>query len=396
MKLNCDIVQDLLPLYEDCVCSEGSRAAVEEHLRECEACRSLRDGVQAVPEGEIVMDIPAEEKQVVGSFKKVRRRWAISLIALLLVIPVAWLSFNQVRGAGICFSNWDDILIAKRFVNAIADGKYEKAADMMDFSALYQQIWAVQEITAEDFLGNTERVQIGETVWYMDKFLAEEIGELTNQMEIWSYLILKYQYGVMVPEEAMQAVMAQEGIVQEDTTNGYALSYYNLYSRMETPWGTYLVNDSSYQNFNQGERGNVDYAVYFAMIPEDMYWDILPDIEEYAQQMVAANEALYSGAWDMTEKEFCAYMKEKYVAELEDFFSQGVEISDARYFRAYRQETGWSVDIQVTVTYGDQRQEMYCIPAVSGGSILSIGWGYTGNFDWQDALGEALSPCYYD
>ena len=37
--MNCKIVQDLLPLYHDGVCSEESRAAVEEHLAGCESCR---------------------------------------------------------------------------------------------------------------------------------------------------------------------------------------------------------------------------------------------------------------------------------------------------------------------------------------------------------------------
>lgn len=39
MKLNCEIIRDLLPLYSDKVCSEESKTAVEEHLKECEPCR---------------------------------------------------------------------------------------------------------------------------------------------------------------------------------------------------------------------------------------------------------------------------------------------------------------------------------------------------------------------
>lgn len=37
--MQCEIVQDLLPLYCDNVCSEGSRQAVEEHLAVCPDCR---------------------------------------------------------------------------------------------------------------------------------------------------------------------------------------------------------------------------------------------------------------------------------------------------------------------------------------------------------------------
>lgn len=40
MKTVCAIIKDLLPLYHDEVCSEESRALVEQHLSECEECRS--------------------------------------------------------------------------------------------------------------------------------------------------------------------------------------------------------------------------------------------------------------------------------------------------------------------------------------------------------------------
>ena len=35
MKTECDVIRDLLPLYADDACSEGSRRMVEEHLTEC-------------------------------------------------------------------------------------------------------------------------------------------------------------------------------------------------------------------------------------------------------------------------------------------------------------------------------------------------------------------------
>jgi len=41
MKLPCDVIQDLLPLYHDKICSTESRTLVEEHLRECGACKTL-------------------------------------------------------------------------------------------------------------------------------------------------------------------------------------------------------------------------------------------------------------------------------------------------------------------------------------------------------------------
>jgi hypothetical protein len=37
----CDIVQDLIPLYYDDVASEGSRALVDEHIKDCEVCAEM-------------------------------------------------------------------------------------------------------------------------------------------------------------------------------------------------------------------------------------------------------------------------------------------------------------------------------------------------------------------
>lgn len=48
-EIGCDICRDLLPLVEDGVASEESRAAVEAHLRGCPACRALRNGEAPPP-----------------------------------------------------------------------------------------------------------------------------------------------------------------------------------------------------------------------------------------------------------------------------------------------------------------------------------------------------------
>lgn len=45
-KLNCDIVKDLIPSYLDDICSESSRKAVEEHMAECEECRSYLEAIK--------------------------------------------------------------------------------------------------------------------------------------------------------------------------------------------------------------------------------------------------------------------------------------------------------------------------------------------------------------
>ena len=40
MKCSCEIIKDLLPLYVDHVCSDESIELIDQHLLECEKCKS--------------------------------------------------------------------------------------------------------------------------------------------------------------------------------------------------------------------------------------------------------------------------------------------------------------------------------------------------------------------
>jgi len=40
-KMNCDIIQDLIPSYVDEICSDATKNCVEEHIAHCENCRQI-------------------------------------------------------------------------------------------------------------------------------------------------------------------------------------------------------------------------------------------------------------------------------------------------------------------------------------------------------------------
>jgi len=68
MKISCNVIEDLLPIVHDGVCSEESRAIVEEHLSECEHCKEI---YKAMDE-EFVAAIPADD---VKPFAKIMAKW---------------------------------------------------------------------------------------------------------------------------------------------------------------------------------------------------------------------------------------------------------------------------------------------------------------------------------
>lgn len=134
MKMNCKVIEDLLPLYLDEVCSEESRKLVEEHLAECEACRKLVEATTKV-EYEKKEEKAVEAAAVKRSFKKVRRRWSARPAAIFFIISILGiLVVDESRGAGVAFSNLDDIYRCVKYVRYIENGKYEKAAEMVGFS----------------------------------------------------------------------------------------------------------------------------------------------------------------------------------------------------------------------------------------------------------------------
>ena len=110
--MKCEIVRDLIPLYCDGLCSEETRAAVEEHIAQCEACRRLLDAAAEEPE------IPPqtydeEEARVLRGVKKryARIRWravflTVGIAAVLIAVVCGAYYFHEYR---ILFPEYSDV-----------------------------------------------------------------------------------------------------------------------------------------------------------------------------------------------------------------------------------------------------------------------------------------------
>lgn len=86
MKFSCSIVDDLLPLYLENICSEDSRAALEEHLQECASCR---EKLARMKSSGIIVDVKKKESQIqiTDYAKKIKRhRLKVGIIAVLISI----------------------------------------------------------------------------------------------------------------------------------------------------------------------------------------------------------------------------------------------------------------------------------------------------------------------
>lgn len=41
MNYKCEVIEDLLPLYYDGICSRETKIAVEEHIKNCKSCKGM-------------------------------------------------------------------------------------------------------------------------------------------------------------------------------------------------------------------------------------------------------------------------------------------------------------------------------------------------------------------
>lgn len=103
-KIPCSIIQDLLVLYEDNVCSQDSRKLIEDHIATCDECRRIYEGIQKpLPDITLDNEKSLEEKQdkmFIQSMQKFTRKLTVKhmiivsiLIAALIIVDYTYQTY---------------------------------------------------------------------------------------------------------------------------------------------------------------------------------------------------------------------------------------------------------------------------------------------------------------
>lgn len=80
MKISCEIIRDLLPLYHDGVCSKESKAMVEEHLSGCKSCKAELQGM----DGELTFVNTEHNLKEAAAVKELSKKWKNGMLKSLL------------------------------------------------------------------------------------------------------------------------------------------------------------------------------------------------------------------------------------------------------------------------------------------------------------------------
>lgn len=96
MKLDCEIIKDLLPLYADNVCSGKSKAAVEEHLKECAACG---EELKAMKDPKLLK--LEKGTVIIGRYRRILMNKIVFFLICVLVFPLVNAAYAFQTGTAI-------------------------------------------------------------------------------------------------------------------------------------------------------------------------------------------------------------------------------------------------------------------------------------------------------
>lgn len=138
MIVTCKVIEDLLPLYADGICSEDTKTVVEHHTAECADCRKKLEAMTSdtMETEKIRTEKPSPE----NPFKKVRNHYiklvTVTLLAcLLLIVPLggAWyLKTTEIYNTGYSWATVRTANKLKKIGNLMKSGKYRKALDLFE------------------------------------------------------------------------------------------------------------------------------------------------------------------------------------------------------------------------------------------------------------------------
>lgn len=115
-KLSCEVIQDILPLYHDGVCSEQSRKLVDEHISSCATCKKM---LNSLVEEELDGALRKETQEVLKKHAKKEKSIAMKtgiVIAGVLMLPIIIAVLLTLPG----YSDWktNAVLIASMLLVA--------------------------------------------------------------------------------------------------------------------------------------------------------------------------------------------------------------------------------------------------------------------------------------
>lgn len=172
--LNCKVIEDLIPLYCEGLCSDETRALVDAHIKDCDACRKLCETTPQEPQPE-AETIPDEAKV----FKKVNRKmkknrlvsYGLLILVALLILLLARMSAAQLhRSKDDTFPSFETVfeqIHVRHLVKPIQNGDFSEITPLLSSLRSRNEDYAAEHTypdscrTAADMLNESYAAEYG-------------------------------------------------------------------------------------------------------------------------------------------------------------------------------------------------------------------------------------------
>lgn len=114
-KINCEIIEDMLPLYVEHLASKPTEEMVETHLSTCESCQKKLKQLQT----DITIPMETESEPMKGIQRKMKKRNAIIAVISGLVALVLTILVGVHLGSPILIDNYEDAVTVETDGNGI-------------------------------------------------------------------------------------------------------------------------------------------------------------------------------------------------------------------------------------------------------------------------------------
>ncbi|NLW89453.1 MAG: zf-HC2 domain-containing protein [Clostridiaceae bacterium] len=347
MMIHCEIIRDLLPVYAAGDCSEITKTKVDEHIANCESCaKSL-----AAMSGPLVLtessDEPEETEEIereitlAKGMKKIRRRWIISILCVLLILSIAVLikiAYNDSKGESLSFSNAEDVRLVNDFAKSLSEGDFAAAFEY------FETDWIYESLIQDSFGSSISRWDyikvIIDGVEYYTLAGNEKIQAIPDDLapaDFWAQIIVMNSTGTErftpIPEEVFdEAVRLAQPLLTDD------ILVVDIMSEIPDSSLTYIrfaaEDGNRYYRPTVGGRLNnqPDWMNQSELIPQTMF-DIL----------IFENTRLHREARERTEKvraigalNYHNQLRNEYVEKLQALSDQGIRITSYSVGSPYR------------------------------------------------------------
>lgn len=366
--MTCEIVKDLLPAYAAGECSDATRQAVEEHVATCASCakslRAMTEPAMIAETGRVQganesgnkgeMDDPAHREELSKGmtfkkgFKKIRRRWLISILCVILIIPLSglgYLGYNETRGEGYAFSNLSGLRNVDDFMKNFQNGDFEAVIEYFDIEPMYWEISREPDFFNGYIYPNDHRlIEIGGENYYTGR--SENRSEFDSYKEpgtdaaLWAQLIVENANGWkanLIPERVFPEAVR----IAEKSLNEKIVIVDHLSEAQDSPYTyiRYYAQDGAvyYRPSKEGHLSEVDW-LRADLIPESLF-QVYVQINNREIDAIRETREAYR---ELGLERYTEMVKEQYITQMNELFHHGMNVKSYSVGKPYRRTESWN------------------------------------------------------